>query len=420
MAQKIEKNVRGGVLSLHIKDIKVTDIKEYENNPRYNDGAVDAVAESIRQFGWKVPIVIDRNNVIIAGHTRLKAAKRLLLPCVPCVIADDLTPEEAKAFRLADNKTSELSEWNFEALEKELAELSATNFDMSDLGFSISEQDEYEKKKREFQDKIDNGELSEDSDEYQEFLQKFEAKKTTDDCYTPPNIYDAVADYVSEHYKVKKINFVRPFYPGGDYQKERYNPSAVVVDNPPFSILSEICTWYISKNIKFFLFAPGTTIMGVRNTQKVITGNTIVYENGAGVGTSFVTNMDEYEIRSAPDLYENIEKANKENLKKLHKELPKYEYPLECVRQTDFQKLSKRGQFFGVRKDECCMIRVLDSQKEYNKAIFGAAYLISERAAAERAAAERAAAERAAAEREEIKTVWKLSERERQIIKLLK
>ena len=97
---------------MQIVEKKITELKEYENNPRNNDDAVEAVAESIEQFGFKVPIVIDSNGVIIAGHTRRKAAVRLGLDTVPCIIADDLTPEQIQAFRLADNKTAELAEWD--------------------------------------------------------------------------------------------------------------------------------------------------------------------------------------------------------------------------------------------------------------------------------------------------------------------
>lgn len=118
------------------KDIKV--LRAYENNPRQNDGAVAAVAESIEQFGFRVPLVIDKNNVIICGHTRKKAAERLGLASVPCVIADDLTPEQIKAYRLADNKTAELAEWDMEALEKELEELTAFDVDMTAFGFDES------------------------------------------------------------------------------------------------------------------------------------------------------------------------------------------------------------------------------------------------------------------------------------------
>lgn len=109
------------------------DIKPYKNNPRRNDNAVEAVANSIKEFGFKVPVVLDKNDEIIAGHTRIKAAKKLGLEYVPCVIADDLTDEQVKAFRLADNKVAEKAVWDFEILESELTEI--CDIDMSKLGF---------------------------------------------------------------------------------------------------------------------------------------------------------------------------------------------------------------------------------------------------------------------------------------------
>ncbi|WP_209019088.1 ParB N-terminal domain-containing protein [Peptoniphilus raoultii] len=123
---------------------KVDELIPYENNPRNNDGAVEAVAKSIKEFGFKVPIVIDKEGVIVAGHTRLKAAKELELEEVPCIIADDLTPEQIKAFRLADNKVSEFAEWDFELLESELEmlEISELDFDMSEFGFNSDDLDE--------------------------------------------------------------------------------------------------------------------------------------------------------------------------------------------------------------------------------------------------------------------------------------
>lgn len=111
---------------------KLDELTPYKNNPRNNDGAVGAVAASIREFGFKVPIVIDANGEIIAGHTRLKAAKKLGLSEVPCIIADDLTPDQIKAFRLADNKTAELADWDIELLQIELDDI---KLDMSEFGF---------------------------------------------------------------------------------------------------------------------------------------------------------------------------------------------------------------------------------------------------------------------------------------------
>lgn len=117
---------------MKIIDVAITSLKEYENNPRNNDKSVEKVAASIREFGFKVPIVIDKNNVIVCGHTRVRAAKRLKLDVVPCIVADDLTPEQIRAFRLADNKTSEFSDWDIEKLD---AELAALDFDMTLFGF---------------------------------------------------------------------------------------------------------------------------------------------------------------------------------------------------------------------------------------------------------------------------------------------
>lgn len=112
---------------------RLDEITPYEKNPRDNDQAVDAVAASIKEFGFKVPIVIDAQGVIVAGHTRYKAAKKLGLEKVPCIVADDLSDEQIRAFRLADNKTAELADWNEDLLAQELAEIA--DIDMTLFGF---------------------------------------------------------------------------------------------------------------------------------------------------------------------------------------------------------------------------------------------------------------------------------------------
>lgn len=136
--------------------IPTNELIEYENNPRRNDEAVDYVARSIRDFGFRVPIVIDGNRIIVAGHTRLKAAKKLGLQVVPCIVADDLNDEQIAAFRLVDNKTSELAGWDFRALDAELGILREQGFDMDDYGFAAYEDldiddlfEEQEKKEKE-------------------------------------------------------------------------------------------------------------------------------------------------------------------------------------------------------------------------------------------------------------------------------
>lgn len=381
---------------------KCADLIPYEKNPRKNDGAVPAVAASIEEFGFKVPVVIDKDGVIVAGHTRLKAAKKLGMAEVPCIIADDLTPEQIKAFRLADNKTGELAGWDFNLLDDQLAELGS--IDMSAFGFDAAE--------NWFEDRERNDTSREEgNEEYNEFLDKFEPKKTTDDCYTPDVVYDAVADWVAEEYGVKRENFVRPFYPGGDYQNEKYAEDAIVVDNPPFSILAEILRFYDERGIKFFLFAPTLTLFSSSSSSSscaLCCGVKILYENGASVNTSFLTNLEDNRLRSCPELYQRVSDAVDEYRKEMRTELPKYAYPYEVVLSTAVAYLSKYGEDFKVSREESAHIRQLDAQKEYDKALYGSGYLISERAAAERAAAERAAA-----------TIWALSDREKQIVESL-
>lgn len=116
---------------IKIEYIALSDIKPYENNPRMNDDAVKYVENSIKEFGFKVPIIIDQNNVIVAGHTRLKAAEKLNLEKVPCIRASNLNAEQIKAFRIAENKVSEFSDWDMKKLEIELEDI---NFDMSNFG----------------------------------------------------------------------------------------------------------------------------------------------------------------------------------------------------------------------------------------------------------------------------------------------
>ena len=135
--------------AMNIINKKVTDIKPYEKNPRKNDEAVKYVAASIKEFGFKVPIVIDKNGIIVAGHTRWKAAKNLGLDEVPCIIADDLSDEQIKAFRLADNKVSEKAEWDFDLLNEELDEL--FDFDMTAFGFEDEAEEVAEVEEDEFE-----------------------------------------------------------------------------------------------------------------------------------------------------------------------------------------------------------------------------------------------------------------------------
>lgn len=236
--------------------------------------------------------------------------------------------------------------------------------------------------------------MGEITPEYQAFTDKFKPKLTTDDCYTPDNIYEVVRSWVFEHYGLSADTpVVRPFWPGGDYQAEEYPDGCVVIDNPPFSILGEIEAYYLDAGIPFFLFAQGTTLFkSDKRIHYVIVGESITF-------------------------------ANKANLRETVKEMPKYAYPMEVVTAARCNYYAAHGTAYRVRPEEAHFVRKLDDQERAGKTIFGDGFLLSERAAAERAAAERAAAEQAAAERAAAEaasaTVWVLSDREKEIIRSL-
>lgn len=128
---------------MKIKNMKINDLIPYENNPRNNEGAIEYVANSIKQFGFKVPIVVDKDNVIVAGHTRWLAASALEMDEVPVVVADDLTPAQIRAFRIADNKVAEKASWDYSKLGVEIKDLMDIDlgFDLTDIGFGEFELD---------------------------------------------------------------------------------------------------------------------------------------------------------------------------------------------------------------------------------------------------------------------------------------
>lgn len=411
---------------MRIKTLALDKIKPYERNPRRNDQAVDAVAESIRQCGYCAPIVVDENGVILAGHTRFKALQKLGWATVKVCVAEGMSEEQKRKYRILDNKTGELAEWDNDLLALELDGLDFEGFDFGLLDMALPESGAKDDKPREAAEddqETDGAEaeaqaraeaeaegLDEDDPEYQAFVDKFKPKKTTDDCYTPPMVYNAVADFVAQRYGLDRADFVRPFQPGGDYQSADYRPEQIVVDNPPFSILSEIVAWYIGHGVRFFLFAPTLTLFSSSSSSSSFcaalpVGASVTYENGANVNTSFLTNLEPEDVRVAvvPNLYQAVNDANARNLAENKNELPKYIYPDEVLTAAAAAKLCKYGQALTLRTCDTEFIRALDAQKESGASIYGSGYLLSKRAAAERAAAER----------------WALSDRERKIVRRL-
>ena len=261
--------------------------------------------------------------------------------------------------------------------------------------------------------------------EYEAFTDKFKHKLTTDDCCTPPEVYEAVKNWACAKYGIDPAKIVRPFYPGGDYESFDYSGGAVVVDNPPFSILSKICAFYLDRGIPFFLFAPSLTAFSGRSVamrmNHIICDANIVYENGAVIKTAFVTSYGgDIVAQTAPELDRAVQEAVYKLKAEKTRKLPKYDYPDNVVTAAMLKRYSKYGIDFKVRRDECTLIAKLDAQAEAKKAIFGGGLLLTmqkaaEKAAAEKAAAEKAAAEKAAAEKAAAEK-WELSERELKLI----
>ncbi|MBO7685856.1 MAG: hypothetical protein J6V72_05705 [Kiritimatiellae bacterium] len=247
--------------------------------------------------------------------------------------------------------------------------------------------------------------------EYAAFIDEFKSKKTTEDCYTPANVYDAVRAWAVREYNLAGREIVRPFWPGEDYQRRDYPAGCVVIDNPPFSIISRIVRWFYARRIDYFLFSPYLTNLGIgaggAGVNHVIAPCSVLYENGATVDTAFVTNLGADFIRSAIDLMDALNAANDVNLKAARRTLPKYVYPDCVLTSAAVGYMCKHRPPFAVRRNECEFIRKLDAQGK-DGGIFGAAYLLSSRCALRRAAAERAATK-----------VWELSPRERALQALI-
>ncbi len=259
-----------------------------------------------------------------------------------------------------------------------------------------------------------------DNPVYEAFVNKFKRKLTTDDCYTPPEIYTAVAGWACEEYGIDPGSIVRPFYPGGDYENFPYPDGCVVLDNPPFSILSKICEFYLEREIPFFLFAPALTSLSSRRIvmrmNHILCDARIVYENGAVVQTGFVTSFGgDIIIQTAPELHKRILGAMNQLKTSKRRDLPKYDYPDHIMTAAIMNRYASHGIDMKIRRSDCVFIPALDAQREQKKAIFGGGLLLSDQAAAMRAAAEfRTAGESSAAA-----VKWPLSPRELEIVKKL-
>lgn len=191
--------------------------------------------------------------------------------------------------------------------------------------------------------------------DYESFVAKFsDTPKTTDDCYTPQDVYEAVVDYVRKYSKFEfkpDTPILRPFYPGGDYINADYLEDGVVIDNPPFSMFTKIVKFYTERGIPFFLFGPGMTIFSCcKYCTAIVVGVNVTFHNGAVVRLNFASNIfgDLY-CKTAPELTEAIKACPSQNTKV---ELPAYRWPDTVVRVSTLQTIANGGGHFEVRRDE--------------------------------------------------------------------
>lgn len=244
--------------------------------------------------------------------------------------------------------------------------------------------------------------------DYEGFVDKFKPKKTTDDCYTPKEVYEAVLNYVKKYSDLSDKEILRPFYPGGDYEAIDYKANTVVIDNPPFSILSKILDFYLSNSIQFFLFATHLTNFSIyrEGLTHIIASASITYENGAKINTSFLTNMapfNQYKIIGSVELNRSIKEACTAVRELASVPRIKYKYPDELITAAMIGTMVESGAEFKVPHGSCKHVRDLASLKRLGKKLFGAGYLISKKLAQEKAVQEKA-------------IVLELSEKEREIV----
>lgn len=284
----------------NLPTIRIDELIPYENNAKiHGPDQIEQLRRSLRQFGFVSPVLIDEDKNLIAGHGRVEAARAEGMTEVPYVTVSDLTEAQRRAYIIADNRLTEAGVWDAGRLKLELQELQALKFDTELTGFTMAEVETihvnaHERAKPDPESGHFWGDAEgESSEEYEAFTDKFKAKKTTDDCFTPEIVYDAVKNWAISHYKLGDAQILRPFYPGGDYEHEDYPEGCVVIDNPPFSILSQICRFFDEHGIRYFLFAPTLTLFSTNagKSNYVPVAAAVTYENGARVNTSFVTNF---------------------------------------------------------------------------------------------------------------------------------
>ena len=382
-------------------------------NPRqWTATDVDRLARSIQEtpelLDARPLIVVEHGNkfVVLGGNLRLAALKKLGWDEAPCyLLPADAPVDKLKEIVIKDNGS--FGQWDYDLLANEWDDL-----DLSGWGIPAWPQE------NEAQRQMKNGGLSTEGREgdegYDEFTDKFKQKLTTDDCYTPPAVYDAVLDFVKTLTDTKSRRIIRPFYPGGNYENlDQYPKNCIVVDNPPFSILSAIVRFFCQNGIQFFIFAPSLTLFSAHDCDVtyIVANAPVTYENGAVVSTGFITNLiPDLRIWCNPDLREQIIAAQPSE----DKTKQGFVYPDNIVTSAVLGRLVAHATELKIRKVSCEHIKSSDSAEEQGRSLYGGGYIMSDRAAAERAAAERAAATRLNISARERAIIERLNEQDKE------
>ncbi len=402
-------------LPVEVIELNTGQIPWLPRNPRtWTQSDIDQTAASIREdpdFLEERPVLVvphDGKYVVFAGNLRHEGAQGAALATVPSVVyypETEIDYEVVKRRAMKDNGS--FGSWDWDTLANEWD-------DEPLLDWGVPAWPSPGETKGDWQRGL-SSEGKKGAEGYQEFVEKFNKEQplTTDDCYTPPEVYDLIRDFVDKNVApLEGRKLIRPFYPGGDYKNANYPDGCIVLDNPPFSIYAEIVRYYCEKGIPFFLFGPQLTLFIQDADVCYLPLNvTIVYENGAKVNTGFVTNLlPGIRVKCVPGLKAAVAAAQHEE-----PTTPVYLYPEEIITSAILGKIGSNAEL-EITKDEAAYVRNLDGLKEIGKDLYGGGMLLS-RAAAEKA---RAAAEKARAAAEKARAVTiSLSDRERAIVEQL-
>ena len=414
LARFLSKNMKKERTEIVLNHIQLNEgqLSWLPKNPRtWTQTDIDKTAASIKEdpdFLEDRPLLVvaipgTQDFTVFAGNLRsigARAAKRSKVPCVLYTPETDADYETIKRRAMKDNGAFGQMDWD-EVFSSEWGTMPLDQWGLTPKSWN-------EEKER-ITDLGLTTEGVEGGEGYDEFVDKFKPKLTTDDCYTPPAVYDAVLRFVGTITKLEGRKIERPFVPGGDFENYPYTKRSIVVDNPPFSLLSKICRFYCERQIPFFIFGPALTLFSARDCDLtyIIPDSEIEYENGARVLTGFITNLiKDIRIWCCPELGQLIDEAQPDE----NKEKQGFVYPDNIVTAALLGKITKRGIELKIRKKSCEPISDSDSAKEQGRGLYGGGYMLSDKAAAERAAAEREALQKA------IATRLNLSDREKAII----